>query len=181
MIDVHRFVWHKTNEMASGFHTFHYDLEEIVVGYFRQAVQTEFGDPRPSRPRSLFDFKHRDQRSSLWTYPRGTPFRDSGHLDVKLSSVWNLDMLLRFFETCLQPEDIFCDMFAGTGTAAIAALYRGCHVHIVEKRPEHLSLCKTRINSYLNKVTRNMFKFNDLSQDITKYLQPDDVSVLFYK
>jgi len=177
VIDVHRFIWHKTNENAPGFSAFFYDIEEIVVGYFREDMELEHGDPKPKRPVSLFNFKDSKQRSSVWSFPRGHPYRDPSDMTVHISSVWNLDMLLQFFETCLEPGDTLCDMFAGTATAAIAALYRGCHVHIVEKRSQHLSACRKRINGYMNTVSNNQFKFNQVDDEAKENLMPNDVIV----
>jgi 23S rRNA G2069 N7-methylase RlmK/C1962 C5-methylase RlmI len=93
-----------------------------------------------------------------------------------IKSVWNIDMLLSLFSTCLQKGDVLCDLFAGTASASIAALLLGCDCVIVDHMQPHIHLCMQRINGHMNKVERNMKRFRTLEEDITKSLSMDDVS-----
>jgi len=148
-----------------GFHTFGLDTEDIVVGYFQQAPTGIAIEPY-KRDITLFDLKT-GKRDSVWSFPRGTPYREqaSSQSKVLVKSVWNIDMLLNFLSTCLQPKDTMCDLFAGTASASVAALLLGCNTIIVEKDGKHMQLCKQRMNVHVNKTTENMAKFEKLSKD----------------
>lgn len=174
VILVRRFVWYKTNVSPPGFHTFALDTEDIVVGYF-----TTSAEERYTRGMTLFDLKV-GNRSSVWSFPRGTPYREqaSSKESILIKSVWNIDMLLNFLSTCLQPGDTLCDMFAGTGSASVAALLLGCHTLIIEKDPKHLKLCKERMNAHVNKTADHLDKFQKLP-DEQKNCEMPEVYVIF--
>ena len=172
VIHVQRLVWHKTNMAVGGFRNWPYDTEDMVIGYFRKADE---GDARPA---SLFSFAS-SSRSSVLSFPRGTPFRDKdaqGESKVLVSSVWNIDMLLSLLGTCLERGDTICDMFAGTASATVAAVLLGCNSVVVEKDPRHLSLCRKRINTFQNKMATNMTKYHNLAEEKKTKLVVSDVS-----
>ena len=129
-----------------GFMTWSYDTEDIVVGYFRKAP----AETVVARPVSMFTFNRESNRSSVWAFPRGTPFRNPAAAkgsEILVKSVWNMNLLLLFFSSCLQRGDTICDLFAGTATATIiAATLLCCHSVVVDKYPEHLHLCQTRLS-----------------------------------
>jgi hypothetical protein len=154
----------------TGFTSFAYDTEEIIVGYFKKTADETF-----VRPVSLFTFSKDSNRSSVWAFPRGSPYRNpsapkgSGLL---IKSVWNIDMLLSFFQTCLQRGDTIVDLFAGTASATIVCTLLGCNSIVVDVNPEHLHLCKTRITAHQNRMEKQKKRFHDLKEE-----QKTDISI----
>ena len=144
------------------------------MGYFRRST-----DDIKDRPKSLFTFSGLKSRSSVLQYPRGTPYRDPSAQGAQLQirSVWNIDMLLSIFSTCLMPGDTLVDMFAGTGSASIAALLRGCHTIIVERSTAHLTLCQKRMNAHINKVKVNLEKYFKFPMDQVEDVKMSEVCV----
>jgi hypothetical protein len=167
----------------AGFRTWAYDTEEIVIGYFRREPllsSQDNEDQEEKRPQSLFTFpRNVKSRSTVLAFPRGSPFRDPTvpmTEPLLIKSVWNIDMLLSLFSTCLQKGDVLCDLFAGTASASIAALLLGCDCVIVDHMKPHIHLCMQRINGHMNKMEKNMKRFRTLDEAITKSLSMDDVS-----
>lgn len=130
------------------------------------------------RGKSLFRFPTPDLRSTVYSFPRGSPFQDiSG--EVRIKSVWNVDLFLRFFRTCLKPGDLICDMFAGTATATAAAVLLGCNSVVVEILDDHLQLSKKRLGTLRNTIHKNLKRFADLPEEDKAELSVQQVVFIY--
>jgi len=66
------------------------------------------------------------------------------------------------------PGGIILDPFGGSGTLAVAAIREGFHYILIEKEPEYIEICKSRIAAELKKIGPKQL-------DLSESFKSDDI------